>query len=208
MVSDTLMEFSAKRALLLIIDMQNDFIAKGAPIECPGGRDIIPNILNVKEWAYKEGIPVVYTQESHRKQKVDFGMELRRAEPQHCLEGTHGRDIVKELTPSDKDYVMIKRRYSAYYQTDMEFLLRGLHRDQVIIVGAATNVCVYTSALETQQRDMEAIVLRDCVAGTSPELHRAFLKNIEYVVGDVITSNQMMTLSDNLDDIRKVQVNK
>lgn len=178
--------------VLLIIDMQNDFIAKGAPIECPGGRDIIPRIQVLKAWANDNGIPIVYTQETHRKQKVDFGLELERSEPEHCVEGTPGIRIVEALKPDERDYVIRKPRYSAYYQTDFELLLKGLKRKVVIIVGAATNVCVYASALETQQRDMYAVVVSDCVAGTSVELHEAFLKNIDYVIGDVVESGELM----------------
>ena len=178
---------------LLIIDMQNDFIAEGAPIECPGGRAIIPNIQRLKDWANQNGIPIIYTQEAHRRQKVDFGMELERSEPEHCLEGSQGIEIVPMLKPDDTDYVVIKRRYSAYFQTDFEILLKGLRRNVVLICGAATNVCVYATALETQQRDMHPVVLRDCVAGTSVELHEAFLKNIDYVVGDVVSSDTLIT---------------
>lgn len=182
--------------LLLIIDMQNDFIAEGAPIECPGGRDIILNIRKMKDWANKNGVPVVYTKEEHRRQKVDFGLELERSEPEHCLEGSEGVEIVDELKPDKSDYVILKRRYSAYYQTDFELLLKGLKRKAVLICGAATNVCVYATAMETQQRDMYPVVLRDCVAGTSEELHEAFLKNIDYVMGDVVGSEELITYLD------------
>ncbi|MEL7609625.1 MAG: isochorismatase family cysteine hydrolase [Bacillota bacterium] len=178
--------------VLLIIDMQNDFIAEGAPIECPGGRAIIPHIRQLKAWANESGIPIIYTQEGHRKQKVDFGLELERSEPEHCLEGTAGIEIVEGLTPDGSDYVIKKRRYSAYYQTDLEILLKGLKRKVVIITGAATNVCVYASALETQQRDMYAVVVSDCVAGTSVDLHEAFLRNIDYVIGDVVEAGELM----------------
>lgn len=177
---------------LLIIDMQNDFIAEGAPIECPGGRDIVPNIQRMKAWANENGVPIIYTQEAHRRQKVDFGMELERSEPEHCLEGGQGIEIISALKPDPSDYVVNKRRYSAYFQTDFEILLKGLKRTAVLICGAATNVCVYATALETQQRDMRPVVLRDCVAGTSVELHEAFLKNIDYVVGDVVTSDELI----------------
>lgn len=180
-----------ENCVLLIIDMQNDFIAEGAPIECPGGRDIIPNIQAMKDWANQNNVPIIYTQEAHRKQKVDFGLELERSEPEHCVEGSKGIEIVPQLTPDDSDYVVTKRRYSAYYQTDFEILLKGLKKNVVLICGAATNVCVYATALETQQRDMYAVVLQDCVAGTSVELHEAFLKNIDYVIGDVVDSGEL-----------------
>lgn len=177
---------------LIIIDMQNDFIAKGAPIECPGGREIVSNIKKVKQWAKDNGIPVFYTKESHRSQKIDFGLEIERNEPEHCLEGTPGIEIVEELTPEDGDLVIVKRRYSGFYLTDLEILMRGLKKNVLIIAGAATNVCVYATTLDAQQRDINAIVLSDCVAGTSIELHEAFLKNIDYVLGDVVDSTSLM----------------
>lgn len=189
---NNLWKVKKEECALIIVDMQHDFISEGAPIECPGGRDIIPNIKKVKEWAKKNNIPVFYTKESHRPQKVDFGLELERSEPEHCLEGTPGIEILDELEPDDDDYVIVKRRYSGFYLTDLEILIRGLKRKSLIITGAATNVCVYATTLDAQQRDMNAIVLSDCVAGTSVELHKAFLDNIDYVLGDVVTSDELM----------------
>ncbi len=178
---------------LIIIDMQNDFIAEGAPIECPGGRDIIPNIQRLKAWAKENKIPVMYTQEMHRHQKVDYGLELERNEPQHCLEDTRGVEIIDDLKPDKDDFVMIKRRYSGYYLTDLEILMKEFKRDALIITGAATNVCVYATALDAMQRDVRAIVVSDGVAGTSIDLHEAFLKNIDYVIGDVVTVDELIS---------------
>ncbi|KNF09670.1 isochorismatase-like protein [Gottschalkia purinilytica] len=182
---------------VIIIDMQYDFIAEGAPIECPGGREVISNIQKLKKWAKKNDIPVMYTQEVHRKQKVDFGLELERSEPEHCLYGTCGVEIIDELKPDDDDYVILKRRYSGFYLTDLEILMRGLKKNALIITGAATNVCVYATALDAQQRDMNAIVVSDCVAGTDVELHKAFLKNIDYVIGDVVDVDSLIETFDN-----------
>lgn len=180
------------RCAIIIIDMQNDFIAKGAPIECPGGRDIIPNIQKLISWGKENYVPVIYTQEIHRSQKIDFGLELERNEPEHCLEGSKGVEIVDELTPGKEDFVVPKRRYSGFYQTDLEVLLKGLNKDVLILTGAATNVCVYATCLDAQQRDYRTIVVEDGVAGTEKELHKAFLKNIDYVLGDVVNVESLI----------------
>jgi len=187
-----LLNIKREDCALIIIDMQNDFIVEGAPIECPGGRAIAANIDKVRAWASENGIPVFYTQEIHRPQKIDFGLELDRNEPLHCLEGTEGVKIIEALAPRDSDYVMIKRRYSSFYLTDLEILMRGLNRKCLIITGVATNVCVYATALDAMQRDLRAVVLSDGVAGTTTELHDAFLKNIDYVIGDVITTEGLI----------------
>ncbi|WP_425538612.1 isochorismatase family protein [Microaceticoccus formicicus] len=182
---------NAKNCALIIIDMQNDFIQEGAPIECPNGKKLIPVIQDLKKWAHSLKIPVFYTQEEHRFQKIDFGLELIRSEPEHCVEGTKGVEIVEELKPKDDEYVIKKRRYSGYYLTDLEILMRAFDRDCLIITGVATNVCVYGTAFDSIQRDIQPIVVEDAVAGTSIQLHEAFLQNIDYVIGDVVTSNQL-----------------
>lgn len=189
---NNLHKISKDDCALIIIDMQNDFIAEGAPIECPGGKDIVPNIQRFRKWAKENSIPVFYTQEMHRHQRIDYGLELERSEPLHCLEGTKGVEIIDELKPEDDEYVIIKRRYSGFYLTDLEILMKAFNRNTLILTGAATNVCVYSTALDAMQRDTKVIVLSDGVAGTSVELHEAFLKNIDYVIGDVVTVDELI----------------
>ena len=177
---------------ILVIDMQNDFILKGAPIEAYGGRDIIPNIKRVLEFMREQGVPVIYTRETHRPERIDYGLELEREEPEHCLEGTPGVEIIEELTPQPGDLIVKKPRYSAFYATDLEIILRGLDKKTIILTGVGTNVCVHATALDAQQRGFRVVALSDCVAGAEPELHKAFLRNIEYVLGDVVTSDVIM----------------
>lgn len=177
---------------LMIIDCQNDFLAEGAPLENPRGRAKLPNIVAAREWARENGIPVIYTKETHRRQKVDFGMETLRGDPEHCLEDSKGVEIVSELTPDPvRDYVVVKRRYSGFYLTDLEVLLRGLGKNTLILTGVDTNVCVYATALDAQFRNFRVIALRDCTAGTSEEIHEAFLQNIDYVLGEVLTLGEL-----------------
>ena len=173
--------------VLMIIDCQNDFLAEGAPLENPRGRAKLPNIAVARAWAKAKGIPVIYTKEVHRHQKMDFGLEIDRGDPEHCLEGTEGCEIVKEVVPDESDFVVIKRRYSGFYQTDLEIILKGLQKNTLILTGVDTNVCVYSTALEAQFRNLRTIALSDCTAGTSEAIHLAFLENIETFLGEVMT---------------------
>ena len=72
--------------------------------------------------------------------------------------------------------------------------MKSFNKKALIITGVATNVCVYATALDSMQRDIQPIVLKDCVAGTSVELHEAFLKNIDYIIGDVTTSSELFNI--------------
>lgn len=182
------------RPALLVIDMQRDFVDAGAPIECPGAREVVAPILQLQALARAERMPVIYTQEAHRAAKVDFGLELDYEEPEHCLEGTPGIELLPALAPQPGDHLIIKRRYSGFFATDLDLLLRGLAVDTLILVGVATDVCVRATAQDAQQLGYRVVVPRECVAGTSPAQHEAALRNIEYVFGYVVPMAFVQTL--------------
>lgn len=179
---------------ILVIDMQRDFIDAGAPIECPGGREIISPIQQLLDLGHRRGVPVIYTQEAHRGQGVDFGRELDGEEPVHCVEGTPGVEIIPDLAPRPGDFVIVKRRYSAFFATDLDLLLRGLEVDTLILTGVATDVCVRATAQDAQQLNYRVIVPEECVAGTSVEQHRAALRNIAYILGKVLPLAEVMSM--------------
>lgn len=178
---------------VLVIDMQRDFIDPGAPIECPGGREIIAPIGRLLALARRKGLPVIYTQEAHRAESVDFGRELDGEEPVHCVEGTPGVEIIPDLARQPGDFLIVKRRYSAFFATDLDLLLRGLGVDTLILTGVATDVCVRATAQDAQQLNYRVVVPEECVAGTSVEQHRAALCNIAYILGKVVPLSQVVT---------------
>ena len=100
---------------LLVVDMQNDFLLPAAPVCAPGGIDLVPVIAALAADCRRLGLPVVFTQEMHRADASDFGIELA-FEPPHCLEGSGGEDIVAGLEPEPGDLrVRNKRRYDAFW---------------------------------------------------------------------------------------------
>ena len=185
-----------RKAAILVIDVQYDFISEDGAVPCVGGWDIVPRINRLTGAGRKAGIPVIFLQEFHRKDKIDFGRELDGVEPYHCLEGSHGVDIVKELKVEEGDYVITKPRYNAFLKTDLEILLNGLGvlpGDTLIIVGVATNVCVHYTAAEAHQRDYHIRVVEDCCAGTSPEEHEASLTAVQHIqIGGRVKLEEML----------------
>ncbi|WP_372012886.1 isochorismatase family protein [Tistrella mobilis] len=184
----------AGRAAILIIDMQHDFVDDDAPIACPGAREIVPAIRHLSAAARAAGLPVIYTRESHRRQRVDFGLELEYGETLHCVEGTRGVEIIDELAPDPDDYVLIKRRYSGFFATDLDLLLRGLGVDTLVLTGVATDVCVRATAQDGLQLDYRVILAEDCVAGTTRARHDAALEHIGYVLGRVMPVAEVTAL--------------
>jgi nicotinamidase-related amidase len=176
-----------ERTAVLVIDMQRDFLDPGAPITTPGGLDLIPRINRLTARARALRIPVIFTQEMHRADTSDFGIELE-FEPPHCLEGTPGMDLAKELDVDAGDYrILNKRRYDAFLGTDLETLLRTRHIENLLVAGVCTDICVASTVQHARNLDFRCYVLRDCVAGTSAERHEAALLCLSHVFGYVLT---------------------
>lgn len=178
-------------AALLIIDMQHDFLEADAPVWCPTGRQIIPALQRLATAARQAGLPVIYTQEVHRPSKIDFGRELDGEEGLHCVDGTHGVQIVAELAPSLGDVLVRKPRYSAFLGTDLPYVLNGVGvypGDTLIITGVATDVCIHYTCADAHQHDYRMRVPVDCVAGTGAEAHAASLRAIKYLQANSLTN--------------------
>lgn len=175
------------RAAVLVIDMQRDFLDPGAPVATPGGLALIPGINRLTARARARGMPVIFTQEMHRADRSDFGIELE-FEPPHCLEGTPGMDLAPGLEVAGGDYrVQGKRRYDAFLGTDLETLLRSRRVESLLVTGVCTDICVASTVQHARNLDFRCYVVGDCVAGTSPERHRAALLCLEHVFGYVVS---------------------
>lgn len=187
-------------AAILVIDVQYDFLPGGA-VPATEGNKIIPPINRLTDVGRKAGIPIIFTQEFHRKSKVDFGREKDGAEPDHCLEGSKGVSIATELTIAPDDYIVQKPRYDIFLGTGLEYLLNGLGvklGDTLIITGLVTNVCVHYSAASAHQRDYRIRVIEEGCAGTSLEEHNCSLNALEY-----LQAGAKVKLEDMLDAIAK-----
>jgi biuret amidohydrolase len=99
----------------------------------------------------------------------------------HCLEGDPGTELVQELRPREGDYLIAKRRYSCFFGTDLEILLRGLNVQTLLLVGGLTDVCVHYTFADAHQWNYHVRVLEDCVLGSTVERHHASLSAMEYL---------------------------
>jgi len=127
-------------------------------------------------------IPVIFFQEVHRPDLVDFGRELDGSEDVHCLEDNLATAVaVEQLGFLPTDYLIKKRRYSAFFGTDFEILLRGLRIDTLLLCGGLTDVCVHYSFVDGHQSDYFCRVIEDCVAGSTEHAHENALQAMEYL---------------------------
>jgi len=150
---------------VLVIDLLNDFV-KGS-LKVPGVEEILPRVKRLLDEARRLKVPVIYACDSHTPE-VDKELE---AWGPHAIKGTWGAEVVEEVAPSEKDYVVYKRRYSAFYSTDLDLLLRELGIDTLILVGVATDICVQHTAADAFYRGYKLVVVEDCVKALSQEAH-------------------------------------
>jgi biuret amidohydrolase len=160
---------------LLVIDMERDFVDEGAPCEARGAREIVPIINSLVAWAREHELPIVFTQEVHRPDRSDYGIELEFEAP-HCLEGTRGCEMADGLSIAVNDYrITTKRRYDCFMGTDLDLLLRCKRIENLVCCGVCTNICVMSTVLTAKNMDYRVLLPTDAVAGTSIEHHDAAL---------------------------------
>lgn len=167
------------RKALLVIDMLRDFIdPKGTLYVGDQARAVIDPVKHQIERARQEGIPVIYICDRHLESDPEFEMF-----PKHCVVGSPGAEIISELEPSAQDRIIPKRRYSAFFQTDLDLTLRELEVQHLMITGVCTNICVLYTTADARMLNYEVTVLRDCVASFDPEAHEFALKEMEKTLG-------------------------
>ena len=184
------------RPVLIVVDIQGGAPADDQPSALPfmpGYGAAMDRAPAVVAKARECGIPVIFFQEAHRRDLIDFGRELDGAEGVHLLEGDAGTEISADLDVRPDDYVITKRRYSCFFGTELEILLKGLRADTLVFIGGHTDVCVHYSFVDGHQHDYFCRVIEDCVAGSSLEAHTASLRAMEYLqTGACRSSDEMM----------------
>ena len=159
--------------------------------------------MKLVEEAHKAGTPVIFIKSSYSSTEnwylSDVWMEqkIRRqaglyADASVLEEGSWGWELVSSLKPSQSDVIVKKHRYSAFYNTELDLILRSKNIKSVIMTGATTNICVESTARDAFFRDYYVVFVRDCTASYEPHLHTATLENIEKYFGVVVSSKEII----------------
>lgn len=171
---------------LIVVDIQRGAALGRADTgitHMPGFEARLIRSAEVLEAARAAGIPVIFLQEVHRRSLVDFGRELDGDEEIHCLQGAPGTDFFDHLRPADGEYHIVKRRYSGFFATELDLLLRAYKVQTIILIGGLTDVCVHYTFVDAHQRDYYVRVVEDAVGGSSQAAHDASLRAMGYLQG-------------------------
>lgn len=209
------MDFS-KDAVLTIIDMQNTYLHPDGGLSRNGVdiaplAPVIPAVVRLIRECQARGLPGIYTRQTYYC--PDAGMASKRVWPitrkggetgshgglhpaPYALEGTWDAEIVDEIRAlirsAPQDRVIDKPRYSAFYQTGLDNLLRVMGRKTLVIGGVTTNVCVDSTVRDAFFRNYDVFVVRGAVGSAQPHLNEAFLENFDLFFGRVVTLEEIL----------------
>ncbi len=120
---------------------------------------------------------------------MDFGRELDGQESVHCLEGDLETELADGFEPSPDEYLIRKRRYSAFFATELELVLKSYEIQTLVLAGALTDVCVHYTFADAHQHDYRCHVVTDCVGGSSFAAHEAALAAMRYLQRDCLVKS-------------------
>lgn len=165
---------------IILVDMLNDFVTGALKVQ--RANSVIAPLQRLVVAARKNNVPVIYSNDAHYPQDV----EITRKWGNHALKGSEGAKVIPELQPDEtKDYIVEKRTYSGFYETDLDSLLRGLYKGEgaktVVLGGLHTHMCVRHTAADAFFRGYHIVIAKDGVEAFTQEDQEQGLKYLEYV---------------------------
>jgi ureidoacrylate peracid hydrolase len=173
------MHLRPDRAAMLVIDMQYYFLNPQSPTFTCGGLAILPRLKGLIGCFRNAGHPVIFTKHVHHPDHLDSGIMGWWWEGM-CLEGSPESEIHHDIAPLPNEKVILKHRYSTFYNTDLETVLRCLKIEDLVISGIMTNMCCESTARDAYYRDYRVFFLADGTGSINEEMHVASLLNLAY----------------------------
>ncbi len=197
---------------LLVIDMQNGYCTPGGSYEKYGGnigadlnayRQIIPNIARLVTTSRELQIPIFYTQQVREESGIDLFTRLHRIVPERraeflripaCVRGTWDAAIIGELQPTNNDHIVIKRRDSAFQDTELDLWLRSIYVDTVICTGVDTAICVENTLTDAFNTGYDVILVEDATASSWQRIGQATVRKVAGSYGWVLKTDRLIEL--------------
>ncbi len=162
---------------LLIIDMINDFLEPKGALYC--GEEVRKIISPLKEKLAsfrRQKAPIIYLCDQHAPDDPEF-----EAFPPHAVKGTWGAQVITELSPQEGEVIIPKTRFSGFFRTPLEEILRQKRVTTVCLTGVCTSICVMDTAADAFFRDFKIEVFKDCVGDFDQEMHAFALRRMERI---------------------------
>lgn len=175
------------KTAILVVDMLNDFVT-GA-LKCDRGLAIVPHVQKLLKGAREKGVPVIFCNDAHLK-GIDHELKLWG---DHAIVGTKGAEIIPELGPEASDYIVPKRRYSGFFHTDLDLLLKELGITTVVVTGLHAHMCVRHTSADAYMLGYKVVVATDCTDSFTKEDYEYGLSYLKSVYGaEAYTAEQLL----------------
>jgi nicotinamidase-related amidase len=171
-----------------VIDMLNEYLDRW-PV--PDRTRLLRSTLKLLTLLRAKQVPVIWVRQEFEVDLSDAFLEVRQKGIRTTIKGTPGCEIVPELRPADRDPVLVKKRYSAFFGTDLDQLLASLEPDALILGGVNTHACIRMTAIDAYQRDWPVILAVDCIGSYDKEHHDISLRYMRDKIARVMTNAQI-----------------
>lgn len=184
------LQLKKERAALLVIDMQHFFLDLASPSYTCGGAAILPNLKKLIGRFRAARRPVIFTRHVHHPDGIDAGI-MGWWWKGMCKEGSPESEIHSELAPLESEKVVLKHRYSAFYNTDLELILRCQGIEDLVVTGIMTNMCCESTARDAYMRDYRVFFPADGTGSVNEEMHVASLLNLAFGFAVITTCDRV-----------------
>ncbi|MGB9749321.1 MAG: cysteine hydrolase family protein [Caldisericia bacterium] len=184
-----------KRSALLIIDMEYGFLDKSSPLFVQNSHEIIPNIKKILNLFRKKKLSVIFIKREHRKSGVDIDktrIKIFKENRGIIIENDGSSEIIKELKPKSDEIIVIKRRWSAFFGTELDLILRRLNIKNLIITGVQTPNCIRATVFDALSYDYDVIVISDGTASNNTEIQKNNLSDMENIGVKILNTDEFI----------------
>ncbi len=178
---------------LLIIDMQEAFLDEQSPLFVKQGRDIIPNVQKLLELFREKNFPIIFVKREHRG-AVDIDKPRIAVADIFAKTYSKGANIIEELSPKEGEIVVIKKRFSAFFYTELELILRRLGIDTLILTGVQTPNCIRATAVDGLSYDYDVYVVSDGTASETTEIQTANLNDLKNMGAKIVDTEEIIDI--------------
>lgn len=189
-------EIKPEECALVVVDLQNDFVAPNSPIWIPEALRQIPRNKRLIEAARRHGVPVIYTAHTINADcSADFNEYWKPIQEGAIKEGSEGADIYPEIYPEEGERVVdTKHAYDAFAGTDLDYVLRNHGTKTCVVSGTVTNFCVESMARTAYFDNYHVVLVEDCVSSDNPYAHEATIRTLRRGFARVLKSDELINI--------------
>ncbi len=177
-----------KKPAVIVIDMLQDFLKDWEVTRRQSLANSINELLSIARSAM---CPVVWVRQEFEPDLRDAFLEMKAKGIHITVKGTPGCQIIPELEVSPSDTFVIKKRYSAFFKTNLDEIVDRLQPDALILAGINTHACIRTTAIDAYQRDLRVVVASDCIDSYDRERHDVSLRYMQNRIADLMNNEQI-----------------